>query len=116
MAALRDYVVEDTPVTLEEIDLRLGPYVAELVEWLTNVSGPQDGNRTIRKHFGLLHTARLGIPPGEHIGFLGSEEEAADAEHLFHYISLRPGPRINSHPPTAAESHAPPLVRFGVGS
>ena len=57
-AALLHDVVEDTPITLEEIDAHFGPEVTELVDWLTDVSRPQDGNRATRKHLDLLHTAK----------------------------------------------------------
>jgi len=57
-AALLHDVVEDTPVTIEEIDAEFGPVVAELVGWLTDVSRPSDGNRRKRKHLDLLHSAQ----------------------------------------------------------
>ncbi|QQR40394.1 HD domain-containing protein [Devosia rhizoryzae] len=57
-AALLHDVVEDTPVTIEEIEAEFGPEVAELVGWLTDVSKPSDGNRRKRKHLDLLHTAK----------------------------------------------------------
>ena len=57
-AALLHDVVEDTPVTLHEIASRFGAETAELVDWLTDVSRPEDGNRATRKHLDLLHTAK----------------------------------------------------------
>ena len=57
-AALLHDVVEDTPVSIEEIETEFGPVVAELVGWLTDVSRPSDGNRKKRKHLDLLHTAK----------------------------------------------------------
>ncbi|WP_137392258.1 HD domain-containing protein [Rhodoligotrophos defluvii] len=60
-AALLHDVVEDTPVTIEEIERAFGPEVAALVDWLTDVSRPQHGNRRTRKHLDLLHTAKA--PP-----------------------------------------------------
>lgn len=60
-AALLHDVVEDTPVTIEEIEAEFGVEVAELVGWLTDVSKPSDGNRRKRKHLDLLHTAKA--PP-----------------------------------------------------
>lgn len=57
-AALLHDVVEDTPVTVEEIAAEFGPVVADLVGWLTDVSKPEDGNRRTRKHMDLLHTAK----------------------------------------------------------
>lgn len=41
--------VEDTPATLEDIEEQFGHSVAELVEELTDVSKPSDGNRAKRK-------------------------------------------------------------------
>ena len=60
-AALLHDVVEDTPVTIEQIRAAFGEEVAELVDWLTDVSKPGDGNRRVRKHLDLLHTAKA--PP-----------------------------------------------------
>ena len=41
--------VEDTPATLEDIEEHFGQSVAELVEELTDISKPSDGNRAKRK-------------------------------------------------------------------
>ena len=41
--------VEDTPATLDDIEEHFGQAVAELVEELTDVSKPSDGNRAKRK-------------------------------------------------------------------
>ncbi len=60
-AAYLHDVVEDTPVTLEEIREAFGPIVAQLVDDLTDVSRPEDGNRAARKAKDLAHTA--GICP-----------------------------------------------------
>jgi (p)ppGpp synthase/HD superfamily hydrolase len=49
MAAVLHDVVEDTPVTINEIKDEFGPVVAEMVEGLTDVSKPEDGNRATRK-------------------------------------------------------------------
>lgn len=57
-AALLHDVVEDTPVELNEIEFEFGDEIAELVGWLTDVSRPEDGNRAVRKHLDLLHTAK----------------------------------------------------------
>lgn len=50
-------VVEDTPVTLGEIEAEFGHEVAALVEQLTDVSKPTDGNRKVRKGIDRAHTA-----------------------------------------------------------
>lgn len=50
-------VVEDTPVTLNEIEFVFGLDVATLVEMLTDVSQPEDGNRAARKAIDRAHTA-----------------------------------------------------------
>jgi (p)ppGpp synthase/HD superfamily hydrolase len=57
-AAYLHDVVEDTPVTIDEIRGAFGEEVAELVDWLTDVSRPGDGNRRERKTIDLDHTAR----------------------------------------------------------
>ncbi|GBQ92172.1 metal dependent phosphohydrolase [Asaia krungthepensis NRIC 0535] len=41
-------VVDDTPVTQAEIDDHFGPDIGALVEMLTDVSRPEDGNRAMR--------------------------------------------------------------------
>ncbi len=60
-AALLHDVVEDTLVTIEEIEAQFGAKVAELVGWLTDVSKPEDGNRAKRKAMDRDHTAKA--PP-----------------------------------------------------
>ena len=49
--------VEDTGVTIETIRAEFGAEVAELVEWLTDVSKPEDGPRWFRKKMDREHTA-----------------------------------------------------------
>ena len=48
-AALLHDVVEDTDFTLDDISIKFGTTIAELVFWLTDQSRPEDGNRTVRK-------------------------------------------------------------------
>lgn len=50
-------VVEDTGVSLEVIRAEFGACVATLVEGLTDVSNPEDGNRKARKAIDCKHTA-----------------------------------------------------------
>jgi len=50
--------VEDTPATLDDIEAHFGSSVAELVEELTDVSMPSDGNRARRKALDCRHTAQ----------------------------------------------------------
>lgn len=50
--------VEDTPATLDNIENEFGQNVAELVEELTDVSLPSDGNRAVRKEIDLKHLAQ----------------------------------------------------------
>lgn len=50
-------VVEDTPVTIEEIAEEFGTEVAGLVSDLTNPSTKSDGNRKQRKAIDRAHTA-----------------------------------------------------------
>lgn len=56
-AALLHDVVEDTPVTIQEIETKFGSKVAELVGWLTDTSRPENGNRKTRKSIDRLHSA-----------------------------------------------------------
>lgn len=56
-AALLHDVVEDTPVGLEAVRRAFGDPVATLVDWLTDVSNPSDGNRRVRKKLDLDHLA-----------------------------------------------------------
>jgi len=57
-AALFHDLVEDTPIKLEEIEELFGAEVSILVEMLTDVSMPEDGNRRQRKDKDLQHTAK----------------------------------------------------------
>jgi (p)ppGpp synthase/HD superfamily hydrolase len=50
-------VVEACGVPISEIREEFGDDVASLVDWLTDVSKPTDGNRKKRKNLDLLHTA-----------------------------------------------------------
>ena len=50
-------VVEDTPATIEEVGREFGAGVRELVDALTDVSRPQDGNRAVRKAMDREHLA-----------------------------------------------------------
>ena len=58
VAALLHDTVEDTEVSLGDIEREFGPDVANLVGWLTDVSQPEDGNRAIRKSIDRNHTAQ----------------------------------------------------------
>ena len=49
--------VEDTKITLDDIRDCFGAEVELLVEGLTDVSRPEDGNRRVRKQKDLDHTA-----------------------------------------------------------
>jgi hypothetical protein len=53
--------VEDTPATLEDIEQNFGGDVAELVEELTDISRPSDGNRAVRKEIDRLHLAQASV-------------------------------------------------------
>ncbi len=57
-AALLHDTVEDTFATLEDVEYNFGPGVTFLVEMVTDVSRPGDGNRTKRKQMDLEHIAR----------------------------------------------------------
>lgn len=60
-AALLHDVVEDTPVTLEEVKDKFGAKVAQLVAWLTDISTPFHGNRLARKELDRQHIALAPI-------------------------------------------------------
>jgi (p)ppGpp synthase/HD superfamily hydrolase len=49
--------VEDTGISLADIERRFGAAVAALVAWLTNVSQPADGAREVRKGLDRKHSA-----------------------------------------------------------
>lgn len=51
-------VVEDTDATLDDIERIFGKDVAKLVEEVTDVSKPEDGNRAIRKEIDRNHLAK----------------------------------------------------------
>jgi len=57
-AAILHDVVEDTAVTLRDINEIFGRKVASLVGWLTDVSKPNDGNRSDRKAIDRDHIAK----------------------------------------------------------
>ena len=65
-AALLHDTVEDTDVTLEDIQHEFGGYIAAWVENLTDVSKPEDGNRAARKAIDRAHTAKA-LPPAKTI-------------------------------------------------
>lgn len=50
--------VEDTSATLADIEREFGHQVATLVEMLTDISKPEDGNRQVRKELDRCHTAK----------------------------------------------------------
>jgi (p)ppGpp synthase/HD superfamily hydrolase len=56
-AALLHDVVEDTDVTIEDIRADFGDNIADLVDDLTDVSTPEDGNRKFRKAMDREHSA-----------------------------------------------------------
>ena len=60
--------VEDTQATLEDIESSFGVAVAELVEELTDISKPGDGNRARRKAIDLFATCPVAIPRLADIG------------------------------------------------
>lgn len=53
-------VVEDTHIPLALIHEEFGFEIAGMVEQLTDVSKPEDGNRASRKSKDLVHTAQAG--------------------------------------------------------
>ena len=57
IAALLHDTVEDTSIAIKDVRLAFGTDVATLVGDLTDVSCLTDGNRKVRKHKDLCHTA-----------------------------------------------------------
>ncbi len=60
IAALLHDVVEDTPVTIDDIQEQFGTYVATLVDAVTDHTTPEMGNRAVRKE---LERDRLAMAP-----------------------------------------------------
>lgn len=56
-AALMHDLCEDTEITIDLITSEFGTCVAMLVEGLTDISKPEDGNRAVRKEIDRKHTA-----------------------------------------------------------
>lgn len=65
-AAWMHDTVEDTTATLEEIHEIFGKEISALVEMLTDISKPEDGNRRTRKEMDRRHTAKAS-PQGKTI-------------------------------------------------
>lgn len=59
-------VVEDTDATIEDIEQFFTPRVAQLVDEVTDVSRPEDGNRARRKEIDRQHLAQAS-PDGKSI-------------------------------------------------
>ena len=57
-AALLHDVQEDCGVTNDEITNKFGNWIAALVDDLSDVSKPEDGNRSVRKEIDRKHTAQ----------------------------------------------------------
>lgn len=57
-AALLHDTVEDTRVTLDDIEREFGAEVRDLVYWLTDISTLADGNRATRKALDRTHIGR----------------------------------------------------------
>lgn len=48
-------VIEDTAITRSELRDEFAGEIYELVNWLTNISKPSDGNRAVRKEMDRIH-------------------------------------------------------------
>ena len=57
-AAFLHDVIEDTSVTLAQLELFFSDRVVRLVQQLTDVSRPEDGNRAVRKELDRQHIAK----------------------------------------------------------
>lgn len=51
-------VAEDTDRTVEDIKWEFGHSIGSLVDWLTDISRPKDGNREVRKRIDREHIAK----------------------------------------------------------
>lgn len=58
VAAVLHDVVEDTDVTIQDICDRFGTVVGMYVEYVTDISTPEHGNRKIRKEMDAWHYSR----------------------------------------------------------
>lgn len=56
IAALLHDTVEDTEITFNDIEREFGSRVRDMVEGLTDISVPEDGNRKVRKAKDLEHS------------------------------------------------------------
>ena len=80
-AALLHDVVEDTQYTLADINANFGHEVTTLVQWLTDTSRPEDGNRAIRKS---IDRKRLGNAPAE-AQFIKLADMIDNADSIFRH-------------------------------
>jgi len=80
-AALLHDVVEDTQYTLADINANFGHEVATLVQWLTDTSRPEDGNRATRKE---IDRKRLGNAPAE-AQFIKLADMLDNSETIFQF-------------------------------
>jgi len=80
-AALLHDVVEDTQYTLADIHANFGHEVATLVQWLTDTSRPEDGNRATRKE---IDRKRLEMAPAE-AQFIKLADMLDNSETIFEF-------------------------------
>lgn len=76
-AALLHDVVEDTEISIRTIRSFFGDIVGDLVESLTDISKPEDGNRATRKKIDALHYAK-GSPQAQTIKIADLIDNTAD--------------------------------------
>ena len=85
-------VVEDTPATLFEVEKEFGKGVASLVENLTDISKPGDGNRQSRKAIECLQLSDKGkilISSEETMKLVGLDSKRAAKKIVREMKSLR---------------------------
>ena len=80
-AALLHDVVEDTQYTLADINANFGHEVTTLVQWLTDTSRPEDGNRATRKE---IDRKRLESAPAE-AQFIKLADMLDNSETIFQF-------------------------------
>lgn len=84
-------VLEDTAVTEEELRAEFGPLITGFVKEVTDVSKPEDGNRSVRKKLDLDHLAQSS-PAGAAIklaDLISNAKDIVKHDHSFARVYLK---------------------------